>query len=618
MKKKGGKNIKPMLLTPSDDIPLDKDWIYETKYDGFRCILEWYEEPIIKSRNENVLNKMFPEIIQFCLSIQDKIKPYLPIVMDGEIVHLVNNYKSNFTVVQTRGRMRTKDAIEQHAAKFPCHLVIFDLLTIKGEVVNNLPLVGRREKLSTMFKKLKLPTINSESNKRLQIIEQSKVSKQLWGKIVAHNGEGMVAKKKKSFWAIGKRSTDWLKIKNWKITTIILTAFDKTNNYFFGAIYDQGSLIEVVNFSHGLKEEELQTLQSFFYTNGQAVGKNKWIIEPSICVDIASIDFDGKSLREPRFYRFNFDCEPAECTRKQFNFQLYSIPENVKVTHPDKPLWVSNDIRKEDYLYYLQRVSSYIIPFLRNRLLTVIRYPHGTIRDERFYQKNWEDNIPKYVETKLVEDNRYVICNNIETLLWLGNQIALEFHIPFQTIDTEMPTEIVFDLDPPSVDYFWMAVEAAIRMKAIFDEFSLVSFIKTSGGKGLQIYIPLPKGIFSYENTRVFTKFVCDFLCEQEPNLFTTERMKKNRENKLYLDYVQHHEGKTIIAPYSTRGNEGGFVATPLYWEEVNKELSPTLFTIPIVLERVSKYGDIFHTFRHVDNQLAFKKVIEQLKNILF
>lgn len=608
-----------MLLTPTDDIPVNGDWIFETKYDGFRCVLEWDEEPILKSRNEKNLNKMFPEIIQFCLEIQEQVRSYLPLVMDGEIVHLLNNYKSNFTAVQTRGRMRKLEMIKQHQEKFPCHLVIFDLLTFQGEVITNLPLGIRKEKLHLLFNNLGLPTtINREEEKRLQTIEHILDSKQLWGKIVDHNGEGMVAKKKDSTWISGKRSTDWLKIKNWKITTVVLTSFDKNNNYFFGAIYEDDQLIEVVNFSHGLQEGELLTLQEFFYSNGHNKGGSKWIIEPSICVDIASIDFDGKSLREPRFHRFNLDCEPKDCTKRRFTLQLYSLPEKVKVTHPDKPIWLPNDIRKEDYLYYLQRVSSYMISFFRDRLLTVIRYPHGMLKDDRFYQKNWEDPVPSFVETRMFEDNRFVLCNNLETLLWLGNQLAIEFHIPFQPVDTEKPTEIVFDLDPPSVEYFWMAVEAAIRMKAIFDQFSLISFVKTSGGKGLQIYIPLPKDVFTYEDTRVFTKFVCDFLCEQEPGIFTTERMKNKRDNKLYLDYVQHHEGKTIIAPYSTRGNEGGYIATPLDWEEVNKELKPTIFTIPTVIKRIEENGDLFVRFRYVDNEFAFKKVLDQLKNILF
>ena len=254
-----------------------------------------------------------------------------------------------------------------------------------------------------------------------------------------------------------------------------------------------------------------------------------------------------------------------------------------------------------------------MLPFLHDRLLTVIRFPHG-VPGESFYQKNSPNYVPDFIATKQVEDINYILCNDIESLLWLGNQLALEFHIPFQTIHTSKPTEIVFDLDPPSVDEFSLAREAALRMKVIFDHFHLQSFIKTSGGKGMQVYIPLPFDTFSYEDTRVFTKFVCDFLVEQEPQWFTTERLKKHRGNKLYLDYVQHAEGKTVIAPYSTRGNDLGLIATPLNWDEVNSTLKPSLFSIPVVLERLKKEGNPFRDFRENVDKQRFTDVLTQLK----
>ena len=153
-------------------------------------------------------------------------------------------------------------------------------------------------------------------------------------------------------------------------------------------------------------------------------------------------------------------------------------------------------------------------------------------------------------------------------------------------------------------------------MKAIFDQFELKSFIKTSGGKGMQIYIPLPTDAFSYEETGLFTKFVCDFLIEQNPQWFTIERLKKNRHNKLYLDYVQHREGKTIIAPYSPRGNEKGLVATPLNWNEVNTSLKPDQFSIQTVCERIKKQGNPFLQFSEVKtiNKQSFTKILQQLK----
>jgi bifunctional non-homologous end joining protein LigD len=296
--------------------------------------------------------------------------------------------------------------------------------------------------------------------------------------------------------------------------------------------------------------------------------------------------------------------------------QLFPVPKIIQITHPKKPIWPLINMQKDDYLLYLQQISPYILPFLRDRLLTVIRFPHG-VGGESFYQKNAPEYIPDFITTKQEDDIHYIICNDVESLLWLGNQLALEFHIPFQTIKTDKPTEIVFDLDPPSVNEFSLAIEAALRMKAIFDKFELRSFVKTSGGKGLQVYIPLPLNTFSYNETRIFTKFVCNFLCEQEPQWFTTERLKKNRNNKLYLDYVQHHEGKTIVAPYSPRGNEKGLIATPLNWIEVDDSLKPDQFSIPAVLERIKNQGNPFRDFRKVIEEQKFQNVLNQLKDLV-
>jgi bifunctional non-homologous end joining protein LigD len=238
-----------------------------------------------------------------------------------------------------------------------------------------------------------------------------------------------------------------------------------------------------------------------------------------------------------------------------------------------------------------------MLPFLKNRLLTVIRFPHGMF-GEAFYQKNRPDYTPGFIDTKKHEDIDYIICNNLSTLLWLGNQLAFEYHIPFQTIDTDYPTEIVFDLDPPSKEYFSLAIKAATEMKKIFDQFGLKTFPKLSGNKGLQIHIPLSKNSLSYEETRVFTAFIAEFLVTSFPDDFTIERMKKNRGNRLYVDYIQHAEGKTIIAPYSLRGKkEGAYIAAPLDWTEVNENLSVDQFTIENVLNRANTIGCPFQEY---------------------
>ncbi|PYF04315.1 DNA ligase D [Ureibacillus chungkukjangi] len=610
--------MKPMLLTSAESVPTSKDWIYETKYDGFRCILKWDIAGVtLISRNDKELTEYFPEIVQFCEEIAHKFSSYLPLILDGEIVFLQNDYKSDFSIVQSRGRMRTKKTIMESSEKFSCSFIAFDLLLISGEDFTQNPLLMRKQKLQTLFEAVELPLSPSFRNRgQLQLMEVFKDSAILWDKLKDWNGEGMIAKKTNSPWESGKRTNLWIKVKNWRIVTIILTLFDQSNGYFNGAVFQDEELVEVTTFRHGLSDDELQTLATFFQTKGTKASATAWVLPPSICVDVACIDFDGKKLREPRFEAFRFDVSPLEVTWKRMLRGLNPIPESVAITHPDKPIWPAVGLVKDDYILYLQEVAPFFLPFLENRLLTSIRYPHG-VPGESFYQKNAPDYTPSFIKTSVEEDIEYIVCNDLKTLLWLGNQLAIEFHIPFKTIDTMKPTEIVFDLDPPSVDDFALAIEAALSMKAIFDKFNLHSFVKTSGGKGLQIYIPLPKNRFTFDETRIFTEFVCRFLVDQNPRAFTIERMKKNRGNRLYLDYVQHAEGKTIVSPYSPRGNESGLIATPLEWHEVNSSLTPKLFTIPTVLERIKNKGDLFGDFYKVGENQPFEAVLTTLKELL-
>ncbi|MER2127959.1 DNA ligase D [Solibacillus sp.] len=611
--------MKPMLLTDSIEMPVGEGWLYETKYDGIRCILIWEKgepAPVLKSRNNNVFNEMFPEILRFCEAIYNEVERYLPLMLDGELVYLINDYQSDFSVVQKRGKLRNGQNVEANAESFPCHYIVFDLLKYVGKSKVNSPLTVRKQLLTELFNALNLPTsVNYMDTKRLQAIDVYEDGDLLWRRVKLSNGEGVIAKKSTSKWLESKRTKNWLKIKNWRYVNVLVTKFTKSNGFFDAVVFKDENLIEVVTFKHGFNKDEEKTLMILFMNNGTLISNEIWELPPSICVSIACIDFDGNKLREPRFHSFQLNVDPKECNWQQMQRQLHPIPENVAITHPDKPVFPASKITKDDYLLYLQKVAPYMLPFLKDRLLTIIRYPHG-VPGESFYQKNYPDNIPDFVATYLVDDTNFAICNNLETLLWLGNQLAIEFHIPFQPFPIGKPTEIVFDLDPPSVDDFHLAVNAALKLKTILDHFGLQSFVKTSGGKGMQVYIPLPLNAFSYEETGVFTEFVCEFLVQQYPQWFTTERLKKNRGNKLYLDYVQHKEGKTIVAPYSARGNEKGLIATPLHWDEVTEQLRPDMFNIPNVINRINNIGDLFKDFRDIGEKQDFKSVVNQMNGL--
>lgn len=286
--------------------------------------------------------------------------------------------------------------------------------------------------------------------------------------------------------------------------------------------------------------------------------------------------------------------------------------ELVTLTSMDKIIWPKKGITKYDYLKFLTVVAPHMLPFLKDRLLTVIRFPNG-VDKESFYQKNCPDYAPDYVETKQAEGIDYIVCSKLATMFWLGNQGAVEFHIPFQTINNKQPSEIVIDLDPPSQKEFHLAIEAALVLKEVFDNLKLYSYVKTSGNKGLQIYLPLNE-TYSYAETRIFTSFIANFLETKYPKSFTTERLKKNRNNRLYIDFLQHGEGKTIIAPYSLRGNEDALMATPLHWSEVSDQLHPTQFPLEEGIKRVTDGIFPFHDFFTVKKKQPFKVVLDTIK----
>lgn len=604
-----------MLPSLTFDLPVHSEWFYEVKYDGFRAILDWDSNGIqITSRNGKSLLPQFPEIKDFLQQYEEQFRPFLPLQLDGELVWLENPYKANFGAIQVRGRLKSIKKIEEQAISSPCRLMVFDLLYKKGKSLYSIPFHKRKEELIKLFKTVGLGLEADPTNDLLlQPVIAFQTFDEVWEKVVLYDGEGIVAKQKNSLWEEGKRSLQWLKYKNWKYVSCFITAFEKTNGYFYISVYRDNDIYGIGQVLFGFKPEEKQALQQTIKQNmirddGQFIH-----VEPAICLEVKYLELYENQLREPHFDRFRFDLEPAGCTYEKFLFGQKNLPANLEITHPDKPLWDKLDIQKADYILYLREVSPYMLPFLHNRLLTVIRYPHGMF-GEAFYQKNCPDYAPEFVQTQIADGIDYILCNNLKTLIWLGNQLAIEFHVPFQTITSKGPSEIVFDLDPPSKDDFHLAIKAAILIKEVLDQLNLIGFIKTSGNKGLQIYLPLPEGEFTYDDTRLFTSFIAEYLISKDPDSFTIERMKKNRGNRLYVDYVQHSEGKTIVAPYSMRGNEHAGVATPLNWEEVDENLDPKTFTLKYALTRIRKQIDPFKNYQQTKAIQPFAPVLEILK----
>lgn len=262
----------------------------------------------------------------------------------------------------------------------------------------------------------------------------------------------------------------------------------------------------------------------------------------------------------------------------------------ITVSNPEKLLWPEAGITKVIYLQKLIALSPYLLPYCRDRYLTTIRYPDG-VGGKFFYQKNAPSKLPEFVKTAARGGVNYIHLDSLSTLLWLGNLAALEFHPSFEYIGGEEPAEWVLDIDPSFEDEPRL-MEAVAIIGETLQGMGVRSVPKTSGATGVQIFVPIREG-YTFDQLRSVGEFLGNYLAEKHPRLFTVERLIKERGKKIYIDYVQHAPGKSLSAPYTPRGRVEATVSTPLTWDEVRRGVSPKLFTLHTIEERLDKTGDL-------------------------
>lgn len=390
----------------------------------------------------------------------------------------------------------------------------------------------------------------------------------------------------------------------------IIYGYHEDQEEFVVSLMRDGHELIIGAFSEGLSSEEYKSLHKTIIENQDHIDQKIIRIAPGICVELTFKGMKNNKILAPTFVSFQLHADYQECTVENLILTNLPFSEEIPLTNPSKNYWPN--VTKKDYISYLLSASSRLLPMLKDKHLTVIRYPNG-VGNESFYQKNCPDYAPDFIQTDRREEIDYIICNTLSTLVWLGNQGAIEFHIPFHTIHSNKPVEIVFDLDPPDEKSFDLVILAANEINNILSSLSIVGFPKLTGSKGIQIHIPIKGLDLTYDDTRIFTSFIANYLVEQHPTSFTIERMIKNRKGRLYVDFLQHAEGKTMICPYSTRGRQSPTVAAPLYWSEVNDTLSPTSFTIKYVRERIENKGCPFERYFHETNA-SLSTVIHKLQ----
>jgi len=276
----------------------------------------------------------------------------------------------------------------------------------------------------------------------------------------------------------------------------------------------------------------------------------------------------------------------------------------LSLTNLDKVLYPATGFTKGQVVDYYARIAPVLVPHLVGRPLTMKRYPEG-VNAEFFFEKNAPKHRPDWVKTTPVwseGNNRtmhYLLADDLATLVWIANLASIELHPSLSLgADIATPTIIVFDLDPGPPANIIQCAQVGLWVRAIFDHFGLQSFAKTSGSKGMQIYIPLNTKT-SYDETKPFAHAIARLLEHEHPDLVVSDMKKAVRTNKVLVDWSQNDPHKTTISVYSLRAREKPTVSTPVRWEEVEqalkkKDASALVFEAKDLLARVEKMGDLF------------------------
>lgn len=307
--------LKPMLPTLSEKIPEGKEWVYEVKYDGFRCILYYSGTKMeLISRNLRLLNSSFPEIMLTIEQSSNKLNEFAPFIIDGELASLTSSHRANFEHIQIRGRTKIESKINQLMQAYPIQFLGFDLLQVKGKDITNEAYEVRKEKLYDLITSCHFaPHVAQSYAGNIQYVPFVESKDSIWEEVLDHQGEGIIAKKRKSVWKPGVRTEQWLKIKNWQYEIFFIIGYEKKNGYFHVGLMQEDRIKDVGLFIHGMSTEEKEALFKIIKLNKQNETEEFITVKPSICVELRFIEWYKTQIRHPQFVKFRFDYDWREC-----------------------------------------------------------------------------------------------------------------------------------------------------------------------------------------------------------------------------------------------------------------------------------------------------------------
>ncbi|MDQ6748829.1 MAG: non-homologous end-joining DNA ligase [Candidatus Dormibacteraeota bacterium] len=275
----------------------------------------------------------------------------------------------------------------------------------------------------------------------------------------------------------------------------------------------------------------------------------------------------------------------------------------LRLSNLEKVFYPQSGFTKAEVIDYYTRIGPVLVPHMKGRPLTLKRYPNG-VQEKFFYEKNCPKHRPDWVQTAAVFSRQndanidFCLCNDIPTLVWAANLASIELHTSLALAkQIKRPTMVVFDLDPGAPATIKECCAVALRLRNMFRELGLDCFAKTSGSKGLQVYVPLNTPV-SYEDTKPFALAVAQHLEQETPKTVTSIMKKDLRPGKVFVDWSQNDDHKTTVCVYSMRAREDPTISTPVSWDEVEAHATGRLETLAFqageVLARVAREGDLF------------------------
>jgi bifunctional non-homologous end joining protein LigD len=623
--------IEPMLAITADE-PFDSpEFAFEPKWDGVRTIA-FVDGGVVRLQTRNLLDctTQYPE----AHFIAEALTGAYQAIVDGEIVALDERGAPSFQRLQPRMHVRDEATVRKLRRTTPIEYRVFDILWRDGEWVTKRPLRERQK-------------ILDESLTPMGAIKRSEqfvgTGKALFAAAQEQGIEGIVAKRLDAPYS-GSRSAAWVKIKAFKTIECVIGGWTEGQGgraQGLGAlligIYRDGELTSVGHVGSGFDERTLRELlatlkereiaKSPFATEVRANTRPHWCTPELVC-DVRYVEMtrDG-TLRAPSYRGLRADVDPKECigeerresTKNALRAAARAAAETggdgdleakervpsvltidghtIRLTNLSKVIFPEDGYTKADLIRYYTEVSPYLIPLIRDRPLTLKLFPDG-IAAQHFYQKDKPSFTPKWVHTYMdrTADREggidYVLGNDLATLIWLANYTAIEIH-PWlsRADDPDHPDIAIIDLDPSKGATWDDVKEAAALVHEVLDGLDLAGFPKTTGSRGIHIYVPIERR-YTFEESRGFVFDVGKIAREKKPKLVTLETVK-DRRHGVYIDYLQNVGGKTTAGPYSIRPIRRAPVSAPLEWDEIAALGRPDAFTIANMGERLAAVGDL-------------------------